>query len=106
MGLLNNTGEKDLVICLISGGGSALLPCPAQGLTLQDKQVVTQALLECGADIHEINSIRKHISAVKGGRLAALAYPSTMISLILSDVIGDNLDVIASHDMSGKQSIQ
>ena len=94
--LLNKTGEKDLVICLISGGGSALLPCPAEGLTLEDKQIVTQSLLECGADIHEINSIRKHISAVKGGRLAALAYPSVMISLILSDVIGDNLDVIAS----------
>ena len=94
--LLNKTGEKDLVICLISGGGSALLPCPAEGLTLKDKQIVTQSLLECGADIHEINSIRKHISAVKGGRLAALAYPSVMISLILSDVIGDNLDVIAS----------
>jgi len=94
--LLNKTGEKDLVICLISGGGSALLPCPAGGLTLEDKQIVTQSLLECGADIHEINSIRKHISAVKGGRLAALAYPSSMISLILSDVIGDNLDVIAS----------
>lgn len=94
--LLKKTGEKDLVLCLISGGGSALLPCPAEGLTLEDKQVVTQSLLECGADIHEINSIRKHISAVKGGRLAALVYPSTLISLILSDVIGDNLDVIAS----------
>lgn len=94
--LLKKTGEKDLVVCLISGGGSALLPCPAEGLTLEDKQVVTQSLLECGADIHEINSIRKHISAVKGGRLAALVYPSTLISLILSDVIGDNLDVIAS----------
>jgi len=94
--LLKKTGEKDLALCLISGGGSALLPCPAEGLTLEDKQVVTQSLLECGADIHEINSIRKHISAVKGGRLAALVYPSTLISLILSDVIGDNLDVIAS----------
>ncbi len=94
--LLKKTGEKDLVICLISGGGSALLPLPAGNLTLEDKQVVTKLLLECGADIHEINSIRKQISAVKGGRLAAFVYPSTLISLILSDVIGDDLDVIAS----------
>lgn len=96
IGLLKKTGHKDLVICLISGGGSALLPYPAGNLTLEDKQIVTQSLLECGADIHEINSIRKQISGVKGGRLAALAYPSTLISLILSDVIGDDLDVIAS----------
>jgi glycerate 2-kinase len=94
--LLKKTGEKDLVICLISGGGSALLPLPAGNLTLEDKQAVTKSLLECGADIHEINSIRKQISAVKGGRLAAFVYPSTLISLILSDVIGDDLDVIAS----------
>ena len=94
--LLKKTREKDLVICLISGGGSALLPLPAGNLTLEDKQAVTKSLLECGANIHEINSIRKKISAVKGGRLAALVYPSTLISLILSDVIGDNLDVIAS----------
>ena len=96
MKFLENTDERDLVICLISGGGSALLPCPADNLSLEDKQIVTQVLLDCGADIHEINSIRKQISAVKGGRLAALIYPSTLISLILSDVIGDNLDVIAS----------
>jgi glycerate 2-kinase len=94
--LLKKTGEKDLVICLISGGGSALLPLPAGNLTLEDKQAVTKSLLECGADIHEINSIRKQISAVKGGRLATFVYPSTLISLILSDVIGDDLDVIAS----------
>ncbi len=94
--LLRRTGEKDLVFCLISGGGSALLPCPAEGLTLQDKREVTRVLLECGATVHEINAIRKHISQVKGGRLARLAYPSTLISLILSDVIGDNLDSIAS----------
>ncbi|MGB2690913.1 MAG: glycerate kinase [Thermodesulfobacteriota bacterium] len=94
--LLKKSGEKDLVICLISGGGSALLPLPAGHLTLEDKQTVTKSLLECGADIHEINSIRKQISAVKGGRLAEHIYPSTLISLILSDVIGDDLDVIAS----------
>lgn len=94
--LLQSTSEKDLVICLISGGGSALLPCPAGELTLEDKQIITQSLLDCGANIHEINSIRKQISAVKGGRLAEHVYPSTLISLILSDVIGDDLDVIAS----------
>jgi hydroxypyruvate reductase len=94
--LLKKSGEKDLVICLISGGGSALLPLPAGNLTLEDKQTVTKSLLECGADIHEINSIRKQISGVKGGRLAEHIYPSTLISLILSDVIGDDLDVIAS----------
>lgn len=94
--LLKKTGENDLVICLISGGGSALLPSPAGNLTLEDKQTITKSLLECGATIHEINSIRKQISSVKGGRLAELVYPSTLISLILSDVIGDDLDVIAS----------
>lgn len=94
--LLKTTGENDLVICLISGGGSALLPLPTGNITLEDKQLVTQSLLDCGANIHEINSVRKHISSVKGGRLAALVYPSTLISLILSDVIGDDLDVIAS----------
>ncbi len=94
--LLEGTGEKDLVFCLISGGGSALLPCPAPGLMLDDKQQVTKAMLECGATIHQINAVRKHISQIKGGRLARLAYPSTLISLILSDVIGDDLDSIAS----------
>ena len=94
--MLRQTGEKDLVFCLISGGGSALLPCPVEGVTLEDKQLVTKALLECGATIHEINALRKHISQVKGGRLATLAYPSTMISFILSDVIGDDMDSIAS----------
>lgn len=94
--LLQQTGEKDLVICLISGAGSALLPYPAQGLTLENKQKVTKHLLEVGATIHEINAVRKHISKVKGGQLARLVYPSTLISLILSDVIGDKLDSIAS----------
>lgn len=94
--LLEKTGKNDLVLCLISGGGSALLPYPAEGLTLEDKQKVTQCLLEVGACIHEINALRKHLSRVKGGRLAKLAFPSTLISLILSDVIGDDLDTIAS----------
>jgi hydroxypyruvate reductase len=96
MELLGRTGENDLVIVLISGGGSALLPAPAPGLTLRDKQRTTRHLLESGAAIQEINAVRKHLSAVKGGRLSRLAYPSTVISLILSDVIDDSLESIAS----------
>ena len=94
--LASRAGKKDLVLCLISGGGSALLPFPAEGLSLQDKQDTTKVLLACGATIHEINSVRKHISGLKGGGLARAAYPATLISLILSDVVGDDLDVIAS----------
>ncbi|MDH3443565.1 MAG: glycerate kinase [Deltaproteobacteria bacterium] len=94
--LAREAEEQDLIFCLISGGGSALLPCPADGLSLGDKQQTTQVLLACGATIHEINAIRKHISKVKGGRLARWAFPATVISLILSDVIGDSLDSIAS----------
>ncbi|MDH4220613.1 MAG: glycerate kinase [Candidatus Aminicenantes bacterium] len=94
--LLERTDEKDLVLFLISGGGSALLPYPIEGLSLEDKQKVTRVLLKVGATIHEINALRKHLSQVKGGRLAQLAYPSTLVSLILSDVIGDDLDSIAS----------
>ncbi len=95
-GLLEKLGENDLVICLISGGGSALLPSPAEGISLEDKQKMTNLLLECGANINEINAIRKHISKLKGGGLARLAYPSTLITFILSDVVGDPLDVIGS----------
>jgi len=94
--MLKQTAERDLVICLISGGGSALLPLPAEGLTLDDKQRLTQELLRCGATIQEINVLRKHVSRVKGGRLVKLAYPSTLISLIISDVVGNDLDSIAS----------
>jgi hydroxypyruvate reductase len=94
--LVHNADEQDLVICLISGGGSALLVAPAEGISLKDKQAVTQLLLDCGAAIHEINTIRKHLSRVKGGGLARLAHPATVVSLILSDVVGDDLDVIAS----------
>ena len=89
-------GERDLLIALISGGASALLPYPAPKVTLADKQATTKLLLACGATIHEINAVRKHISAIKGGQLARLAYPATLIALLLSDVIGDNLDVIGS----------
>ncbi len=94
--LLAETGPRDLVFCVISGGGSALLPAPAEGLTLEDKQETTKRLLECGAAIQEINTIRKHLSRTKGGRLARLAHPSTLVSLVLSDVVGDPLDAIAS----------
>jgi hydroxypyruvate reductase len=93
--LVRKADEHDLVICLISGGGSALLVAPAEGLSLENKQEVTQLLLDCGATIHEINTVRKHLSRVKGGGLARLARPASIVSLILSDVIGDDLDVIA-----------
>jgi hydroxypyruvate reductase len=89
-------GEGDLVLCLISGGASALMPLPAPPITLEEKQATTKLLLACGADIHEINALRKHISLIKGGQLARLAHPATVMSLMLSDVIGDNLDVIGS----------
>ncbi|MFQ6109255.1 MAG: glycerate kinase [Candidatus Aminicenantales bacterium] len=94
--LVKSASEKDLVVFLISGGGSALLPSPVRGISLEDKQRTTQILLESGATIQEINALRKHISRVKGGRLARLAYPATLVSLILSDVVGDNIDSIAS----------
>jgi glycerate 2-kinase len=94
--LLEQCTGKDLVICAFSGGASALLPAPAPPLNLQQKQLTTQLLLECGADIGEINSLRKHLSRSKGGGLARAASPATLISLILSDVVGDRLDVIAS----------
>ena len=94
--LLKESGPEDLVIFLLSGGGSALLPLPVDGITLEEKQQMTQFLLDCGADIKEINTIRKHISQIKGGWLARWAYPSTVIGFILSDVVGDQLDVIGS----------
>src|SRR4051812_14226027 len=89
-------GANDLVLFLVSGGASALLPSPALGITLAEKQAVTGLLLRSGANINEMNAVRKHISSLKGGRLAELAKPATVISLILSDVIGDKLDVIGS----------
>lgn len=94
--LLRQTTAEDLVITLISGGGSALLASPAAGLTLADKMTVTDLLLGCGASIDEINCVRKHLSSIKGGQLAYAAAPAAMLTLVVSDVIGDPLDVIAS----------
>ncbi len=94
--LFREAGEGSLVLTLISGGGSALLALPADGISLAEKQAVTGLLLKAGATIDELNTVRKHISGVKGGQLAQAAYPARVISLILSDVIGDRLDVIAS----------
>jgi hydroxypyruvate reductase len=96
LALAHEAGPEDLVIALLSGGGSALLVAPAEGLTLADKQGMTNALLACGATINEINCLRKHCSAVKGGQLARAVAPATLITLALSDVIGSPLDVIAS----------
>ncbi len=94
--LLRNADEGTLVIFLISGGGPALLVAPYGIVDLQAKQTITEMLLKAGANIKEANTVRKHISAVKGGRLAELAYPARVISLILSDVPGDEIDIIAS----------
>ena len=94
--LLQKTTRRDLVILLLSGGGSALLPAPVPGLTLNHLQATTDALLRAGATIVEINTVRKHISALKGGQFARLASPAPLVALILSDVVGDPLDVIAS----------
>jgi len=94
--MVSGLGEDDLVLALISGGGSALLSLPAPGLTLEEKQALTGALLRSGANIHEMNCLRKHLSAIKGGRLAAAAAPARVLSLLLSDVPGDDPAVIAS----------
>jgi hydroxypyruvate reductase len=94
--IASSARADDLVGCLISGGASALLPAPASPITLEEKQSVTRLLLACGANIHEINAVRKHISRIKGGQLARLAAPARVESLLLSDVIGDDLDVIGS----------
>jgi len=94
--LVQDLDPNALVICLFSGGGSALLPAPAPGLTLAEKQDTTRLLLACGATIDEINALRKHLSAVKGGLLARAAAPARVLGLMLSDVIGDPLDTIAS----------
>jgi len=96
LGMVSGLGADELVLCLISGGGSALMPLPAAGLTLEDKQAVNRALLRSGATIGEMNCVRKHLSAIKGGRLAAAAAPARVVTLLISDVPGDSPSVIAS----------
>lgn len=94
--LVQGLTEDDLVLCLISGGGSALLAMPAEGISLEDKQAVNKALLASGATISEMNTVRKHLSAIKGGRLAAAAAPARVVSLLISDVPGDDPSTVAS----------
>jgi glycerate-2-kinase len=94
--LVRGLTADDLVICLISGGGSALLALPAEGLTLADKQEINRALLRSGADIGDMNTVRRHLSAIKGGRLAAACHPARVVTLAISDVPGDDPAVIAS----------
>ncbi|RMG39899.1 MAG: DUF4147 domain-containing protein [Planctomycetota bacterium] len=94
--LVRDTGPRDVCVVLLSGGGSALLTAPLEGITLRDMQLLTRALMESGADIRELNCVRKQLSAVKGGKLALSCGAGTLITLIISDVIGDPLDVIAS----------
>ncbi len=94
--LLHQTRHDDTVLCLVSGGGSALLTLPAEGLTLSDLQATTEALLAAGGTINQVNTIRKHLSAIKGGQLARHAAPAAVYTLILSDVVGDPLEVIGS----------
>lgn len=96
LGLASELDEGDLLLCLISGGGSSLLPLPSEGLTLEDLQAVNKALLRSGASIGEMNAVRKHLSAIKGGRLAAAAWPARCETLLISDVPGDDPGVIAS----------
>ena len=102
--LLAKMGRKDLVLFLLSGGGSALLPMPVEGITLEEKMATTNLLLKSGASIVEMNTIRKHLSRIKGGQLVRLANPATLVSLVLSDVVGDPLDVIASGPTVGDPS--
>ena len=99
--IANGAGPDDLLFCLISGGGSALLPLPVEGISLADLQALTGAMLRCGATINEINAVRKHCSQLKGGQLARAAAPATVVSLLLSDVVGNPLDVIASGPTVG-----
>lgn len=94
--IVRQAEQDDLIICLISGGGSSLMPLPRDGIPIADKREITQALLMCGATISEINTVRKHISDIKGGWLAKNAHQATILNLILSDVVGDRLEFIAS----------
>lgn len=96
LAIAESAGADDLVLFLVSGGGSSLLPLPGKGLTLDDKQAINKALLKSGAAIHEMNVVRKHLSAIKGGRLATAAYPARLVTLGISDVPGDDFGTIAS----------
>ncbi|WP_281649208.1 glycerate-2-kinase family protein, partial [Parendozoicomonas sp. Alg238-R29] len=96
LNLVSDLTADDLVLCLISGGGSALLPMPFDGLSLEDKQTINKELLRCGATISEMNCVRRHLSMIKGGRLAAACYPAKVINLLISDVPGDDPENIAS----------
>ena len=96
LALAHGLTQDDLVLCLISGGGSALLTLPAEGLTLEDKQRINQELLDCGANIAEMNCVRKHLSRIKGGRLAVACAPAQVVTLAISDVPGDDPSIIAS----------
>lgn len=102
LSLVSDLSEDDLVIVLISGGGSALLSLPPEGLTLDDKIAINKALLACGASINEMNCVRKHLSAIKGGRLAAAIYPARCHALLISDVPGDDPAIIASGPTVGE----
>jgi hydroxypyruvate reductase len=101
---VSNLTSEDVVLCLISGGGSALLPLPAEGLTLEDKQRINKELLRSGATIREMNCVRRHLSRIKGGRLAAACYPAQVINLLISDVPGDDPADIASGPTVGDPS--
>lgn len=94
--IASKAGDKDLVFVCISGGGSSLLALPAEGITLDKKRRLTEDLLRAGAAIQELNAVRKHISAIKGGQLARAAFPATVVTLVISDVVGDDLGTIAS----------
>lgn len=99
--LVRGLTPDDTVLCLISGGGSSLLPLPIQGLTLDEKQNINMQLLTCGASVHEINCVRRHMSAIKGGRLAAACYPAKVVTLMISDVPGNDYTSIASGPTVG-----
>jgi len=102
--LVADADERTLVLAVITGGGSALLPAPAEGITLDDLQRTTDALLDAGAEIGDLNAVRKHLSTLKGGGLAELAAPATVVSLVFSDVVGNDLSVIASGPTAPDQS--
>ncbi|MBL0355219.1 MAG: glycerate kinase [Candidatus Dechloromonas phosphoritropha] len=105
--LVGNLTPDDLVICLISGGGSALLPLPGEGVTLDDKQAISRALLKSGATISEMNCVRRHLSGIKGGRLAAACYPARVVNLLISDVPGDNpMDIASGPTVADTTSCQ